>query len=174
MSDTNKTREPDIPFYKRLIKAGGLPEPLKTAVVYPNDINSLQGAIRATKEGLILPILIGPEKNIFALAEQSNIDLESVEIIDTNHSKSAVQIAIKLVIEGKAEALMKGYLHTHELMHPVARSETGLRTDRWMSHVFAIDIPHDRYPKPLFLSDAAVNIFPNVEQKKDITQKAID
>ena len=146
--------------------------PLKTAVVHPVDVYSLTGAIASAKEGLIDPILIGPRAKIEAIAKQEGIDLSSYTIIATEHSYAAAETAVQMAREGKVEALMKGKLHTDELMEAVVAKENGLRTGRRMSHVFILDVLN--YPKLLFLTDAALNIQPTLMEKKDIVQNAID
>lgn len=152
-------------------KASSL-KPLKVAVVHPVDIYSLSGAVEAAKAGVIEPILIGPEEKIRQTAKDAHIDLNSYAIISTPHSHAAAALAVEMAREGKAEALMKGKLHTDELMEAVLDKEKGLRTGRRMSHVFLLDVPS--YPKPLFLTDAAINIKPGLMEKKDIIQNAID
>lgn len=167
--------EPNIPFYERLCencKDGA--EPLKTAVVHPVDSNALEGAIQAAKEGLIEPILVGPEKRIRKAAEEASLDISDYELVATEHSHEAAETAVKLAREGEVDALMKGHIHTDELLGFVTTKESGLRTARRMSHVFCIDVPDEVYPKPLWLSDAALNIQPSLKDKKDIVQNAID
>ena len=159
-------------WYKKLILLTENFTPLKTAIVHPVDQLSLQGAIDAAKEKIIIPILIGPKDKILAAAKDANIDISSYQLISTHHSNESAEVAVKLVREGKVEALMKGKIHTDELMEPVVNKETGLLTGRRMSHVFYVEAPE--YFKPLFLSDAALNIRPNLQEKKDITQNAID
>jgi phosphate acetyltransferase/phosphate butyryltransferase len=145
---------------------------LRTAVVHPVDNVSLVGAIEAAKAGLIIPVLIGPEAKIRLAAQQAGIDLTPYEIIATEHSDAAAELAVSMARSGKVEALMKGSLHTDELMRAVVSPQNGLRSARRMSHVFAIDAPN--YPRPLFITDAALNIFPTLEDKRDIVQNAID
>ncbi|MDB2415217.1 bifunctional enoyl-CoA hydratase/phosphate acetyltransferase [Rickettsiales bacterium] len=152
-------------------KASGL-KPLKVAVVHPVDIYSLSGAVEAAKAGVIEPILIGPEAKILKTAEDAHIDLDAYTIIPTLHSHAATAKAVEMALAGEVEALMKGKLHTDELMLVVLDKEKGLRTGRRMSHVFVLDVPS--YPKPLFLTDAAINIKPGLMEKKDIVQNAID
>ena len=158
--------------YDRLIaRCEGLP-PIPTAVAHPCDNSSLSGAIDAAEAGIILPILVGPIAKIRAVAEKLKLDLGRYEIVDVPHSHAAAAKAVELVRLGKAELLMKGSLHTDELMAEVVRKDTGLRTERRISHVFIMDVP--TYSKPLFITDAAVNIFPTLDDKVDILQNAID
>ena len=152
-------------------KVHGL-KPLRVAVVHPVDIFSLSGAIEAARDGVIEPVLVGPEHKIRKVAADAHIDLNSCEIISTPHSHAAAAVAVEMANQGKVEALMKGKLHTDELMEAVIDKEKGLRTGRRMSHVFVLDVPS--YPKPLFLTDAAINIRPTLMDKKDIVQNAID
>ncbi len=152
-------------------KVKGLP-PLKVAVVHPVDIFSLSGAVEAAKAGLIEPVLVGPEHKIRKVAEDAHIDLDSYRIVSTLHSHAAAETAVAMALDGEVEALMKGKLATEELMEAVVDKEKGLRTGRRMSHVFVLDVPS--YPKPLFLTDAAINIKPTLMEKKDIVQNAID
>ena len=158
--------------YDRLIaRCEGLP-PIPTAVAHPCDNSSLSGAIDAAEAGIILPILVGPIAKIRAVAEKLKLDLGRYEIVDVPHSHAAAEKAVELVRLGKAELLMKGSLHTDELMAEVVRKDTGLRTERRISHVFIMDVP--TYSKPLFITDAAVNIFPTLDDKVDILKNAID
>lgn len=154
-----------------LEKASGL-KPLRVAVVHPVDIYSLSGAIESAKAGIIEPILIGPEEKIRQVAKDNDLDLAQYQIISTPHSHAAAQTATQMARNGEVEALMKGKLHTDELMEAVVDKDKGLRTGRRMSHVFVLDVPS--YPKPLFLTDSAINIKPNLMEKKDIVQNAID
>lgn len=147
-------------------------QPLTTAVVHPVDVTSLQGAITAAESNLIIPIFVGPETRIKKAAEECNADLSKYKIINTKHSENSVEAAVQLVKEGKVEALMKGEIHTDELMQILVKRESGLRTARRMSHVFVVEVPY--YHKPLFITDAAINIFPDLATKKDIVQNAID
>ncbi|MBN8530244.1 MAG: bifunctional enoyl-CoA hydratase/phosphate acetyltransferase [Alphaproteobacteria bacterium] len=147
-------------------------KPLKVAVVHPVDLHSLTGAVEAARMGLITPVLVGPEKKIRKVAEDAHLAIENYELIPTPHSHAAAAAAVELALQGKVEALMKGKLPTDELMAPVIVREKGLRTGRRMSHVFVLNVP--RYPKPLFLTDAAINIRPTLMEKKDIIQNAID
>jgi phosphate acetyltransferase/phosphate butyryltransferase len=147
-------------------------EPIRTAVVHPVDSVSLVAAVEAAKAGLIVPVLVGPENKIRAAAENAQIDLGPYEIVSTEHSAAAAAQAVALARAGKVDALMKGALHTDELMHAVVDATNGLRTARRISHVFAMDAP--AYPKPLFITDAAINIHPTLEDKRHIIQNAID
>jgi phosphate acetyltransferase len=158
--------------YDRLIaKASGIPA-IPTAVAHPCDETSLNGALDAAAAGMIVPILVGPEGKIRGVAEKIGVDVEACEILDVPHSHAAAAKAVELVRAGRAELIMKGSLHTDELLGEVTRRETGLRTERRISHVFVMDVP--TYPKTLFITDAAVNIFPDLEAKRDIVQNAID
>jgi phosphotransacetylase/acyl dehydratase len=147
-------------------------EPLRTAVVHPVDTPSLLGAVEAARAKLIVPILVGPEARIRAAAQQAQLDLSPYEIVPTEHSDAAAEEAVALARAGKVEALMKGALHTDELMRAVVDPQHGLRTARRISHVFLIDAPG--YPRPLFVTDAAINIYPTLTDKRDIIQNAID
>jgi phosphate acetyltransferase len=146
--------------------------PVATAVAYPCDGSSLAGAVDAAKAGIIRPLLVGPTAAIRAAAANAKLDIASYEIVDAPHSGDAAEKAVELVRLGKAELLMKGSLHTDELMGAVVRKETGLRTARRISHCFIMDVP--TYPKPLVVTDAAVNIYPTLEDKIDIVRNAID
>jgi phosphate acetyltransferase len=158
--------------YERLIAAcKGLP-PTPTAVAYPCDASSLEGALEAAKLGLIAPILVGPVERIKAVAAKSRLDLGGCEIVDAADSHAAAAKVVEQVRLGRAEALMKGSLHTDELMAAVVKRDTGLRTARRISHCFIMDVPgHDT---PLIITDAAVNVAPTLEDKVDIVQNAID
>jgi len=158
--------------YRILIERTRDLKPLKTAVVHPVDEASLTGAIEAAREDLMEPVLVGPEAKIRRAAEASNIDIAGYPIVSTEHSHAAADKAVAMARSGEVEALMKGALHTDELMHAVVATETGLRTARRISHVFAIDAP--AYPRPLFITDAAVTIYPTLTDKRDIVQNAID
>ena len=165
-------KEPRRTYYQQIINKKDNLKPLITAVVHPVDKNSLEGAIEAAKEGLIIPILVGPEARIRAIAKAEGYDISAYEIVSTEHSHAAAAKAVELARQHKVEALMKGKIHTEELMHPVVDKEAGLRTGRRMSHIFMVDSPN--YHKPFFMTDAAINIAPNLMDKKDITQNAID
>jgi phosphate acetyltransferase len=147
-------------------------EPIRTAVVHPVDSNSLLGAIEAAQANLIIPILIGPAARIQAIAAAQNVDVSSYTMVPTEHSHAAAEKAVALARAGEVDAVMKGNLHTDELMHFVVAPRIGLNTDRRMSHVFVMDVP--AYPRLLFITDAALNINPDLEEKRDIVQNAID
>jgi phosphate acetyltransferase len=158
--------------YQRLIDFCKTLAPMPTAVVHPCDKSSLGGAIEAAKMGLIAPILVGPIDRIKAVALENGIDLDNYPIVDAPYSEAAAMAAVQLVREGKAEALMKGSLHTDELMGAVVRRDSGLRTGRRVSHCFVMDVPG--HESALIITDAAVNITPTLEEKMDILQNAID
>jgi phosphotransacetylase/acyl dehydratase len=159
-------------YYRKLTeKTRGL-EPLRTAVVHPCDKVSLMGAIAAAQAGLIKPVLIGPEAKIRSVAEAEGVDLSPYTIIPTEHSQAAAEKAVAMARTRQVEALMKGSLHTDELMGEVVDKVSGIRTARRISHVFIMDVP--TYPRPLFITDAAINIEPSLDDKVDIVQNAID
>jgi phosphate acetyltransferase len=158
--------------YDRLIAAAKALQPLATAVAHPCDETSLKGALEATEEGLISPILVGPKDKIRKVAQVFSLDLGRAEIVDAPDSHAAAEKAVELVRTGKAELLMKGSLHTDELLAEVVKRETGIRTGRRISHVFVMDVPG--HPHTLFITDAAVNIAPDLMAKRDIIQNAID
>ncbi|HMK34613.1 MAG TPA: bifunctional enoyl-CoA hydratase/phosphate acetyltransferase [Desulfomonilaceae bacterium] len=146
-------------------------ERIPVAVCHPCSKEALEGAIEAAKGDLVDPILVGPEAKVRALAESLNLDISPYRLVDALHSHDAAAKAVALCRSGEAEALMKGSLHTDELMGAVVPSATGLRTERRISHVFAMDVP--TYPRPLFITDAAINIYPTLEDKVDILKNAI-
>jgi len=158
--------------YQRLIDYCKTLPPTPTAVAHPCDRSSLEGALQAAKMGLIAPVLVGPRARIEATARASDLDLTGIEIVDTPHSHASAAAAVQQVREGKAEALMKGSLHTDELMAAVVQRDTGLRTARRVSHCFVMDVPS--LEQALIITDAAVNIAPTLEDKVDILQNAID
>jgi phosphate acetyltransferase len=158
--------------YQRLLDFCKSLPPTPTAVAHPCDESSLRGAVEAAELGLIAPILVGPRARIEALAKELGIDLKSLPIVDAPYSEASAAKAVELVREGKAEALMKGSLHTDELMGAVVRRETGLRTSRRVSHCFVMDVPS--YAETLIVTDAAINIAPTMEDKVHIIQNAID
>jgi phosphotransacetylase len=158
--------------YERLLARCTHVPPVSTAVAHPGDDASLFAVVEAARARLITPILCGPADRIRRVAKDLSIDLEPYEIVDVPHSHAAAAKAVELVRLGRAEALMKGSLHTDELMAEVVKRETGLRSDRRVSHVFIMDVP--TYHKPLLITDAAVNIFPTLDDKCDIVQNAVD
>ena len=158
--------------YEHLIASTEDLQPLVTTVAHPCDENSLKGALEAAGAGLIVPILVGPRDRICAVSEALAIDLHGMDIVDVPHSEAAADKAVELVRTGRAELLMKGSLHSDELLAAVTKRETGLRTGRRISHVFVIDVP--THPETLFITDAAVNIHPDLNAKRDIVQNAID
>jgi len=147
-------------------------KPIRTAVVHPVDAPSLLGAVEAARAGLIIPVLVGPEHRIRAAAELAQLDLTPYKIAPTEHSDAAAALAVSMARHGTVGALMKGALHTDELMRAVLDDERGLHTARRMSHVFVVDAPD--YPRPLFITDAAINVAPTLTDKRDIVQNAID
>jgi phosphate acetyltransferase len=158
--------------YHRLIEACKALPPMSTAVAHPCDPSSLAGAIDAAKMGLIAPILVGPRVRIEAVAAEHGIAIAGYPIVDAPYSEASAAAAVQLVREGKAEALMKGSLHTDELMSAVVKRDTGLRTARRLSHCFVMDVPE--HEQALIITDAAINIAPTLEEKADILQNAID
>ncbi|CAG4901156.1 phosphate acetyltransferase [Paraburkholderia saeva] len=158
--------------YQRLIDFCRTLAPTPTAVVHPCDVTSLEGAIEAARLGLITPVLIGPRQRIEDIAREHGIEIAGVQIVDAPFSHAAAALGVQMVLEGKAEALMKGSLHTDELMGAVVRREGGLRTARRVSHCFVMDVPG--HEEALIITDAAVNITPTLEEKADILQNAID
>ncbi len=158
-------------FAKLLKRCEGLP-PVTCAIVHPCDRDSLVGPIEAAKRNLIVPVLIGPEAKIRAVARAENIDLSPFQVVAVEHSHAAAEKAVELARAGHVDALMKGSLHTDELMAAVVPSATGLRTARRISHVFVMDVP--AYPRLLLVTDAAINLYPTLEDKVDICQNAID
>ncbi len=162
--------DPEARFKELLTLGAGLPA-VRCAVVHPCDAGSLSGAIDSARYGLIVPVLIGPEVRIRRLAEQSGIDLQGIDIISVPHSHAAAERAAELAVKGDVAVIMKGSLHTDELVHAVLLQRS-LRTGRRMSHVFRFDIP--LYSKPLLITDAALNIRPTLQEKVDIIQNAID
>jgi len=156
--------------HANLLALGANLEPVLCGVVHPCDADSLQGAMDAHLAGLIKAVLIAPEKKLRALAAEANIDISNVTVVNVPHSHAAAEMAAQMAADHKLEALMKGSLHTDELIHAVVM-QPGLRTGRRMSHVFRFEAP--MYPKPLYITDAALNIAPNLQEKADIVQNAI-
>jgi len=158
--------------YDALIARCRALSPITVAVAHPCDEVSLRAAVDAARAGIIEPVLVAPAARLSALADTLGLDLSGYRRIDVPHSHAAAARAVELVRAGEADALMKGSLHTDELLAEVVRADTGIRTERRLSHVFIMDVP--TYPKPLFITDAAVNIRPTLEQKAEIAQNAID
>jgi phosphotransacetylase len=158
--------------YERLLARCKNLEPIPTAVAHPCETSALSGAVEAADLGLIVPILVGPRAKIEAVAKSARIDVSRFQIVDTLHSNASGAKAVELLREAQAELLMKGSLHTDELMAAVVSRDGGLRTARRISHVFVMDIP--TYHKVLMVTDGAINIAPSLEDKVDICQNAID
>ncbi len=158
--------------YERLIARCKAILPTATAVAHPCDESSLRGAVEAAEMGILQPILVGPRAKIEAVAAQCQLDISKYELVDAPHSVAAAEMAVQLAREGRAEMLMKGSLHTDELMAAVVRSGTGLRTARRISHAFIMDVPS--LDRAIIVTDAAINIFPTLKDKMHIVQNAID
>lgn len=158
--------------FERLLKRCKNLDVVKTAVIHPCSEGSLLGSLEAAEHNLIDPVLIGPASKILATAAKYKIDISQFDIVDVPHSHAAAEAGVAMVREGKAGALMKGSLHTDELMHAVLNKSTGLRTERRISHAFVIAI--ENYHKPFIVTDAAINIYPDLMTKRDIVQNAID
>ncbi len=158
-------------FHELVAKAKSL-EPIRMAVVHPIDRGALLGALQAAQEGLIIPVLVGPEDRIRSVAAAHDLDIAGLELIATEHSHDAAATAVQLARSGQVDALMRGSLLTDELMHAAVAPRTGLATDRRMSHVFVVDVP--TYPRPLLITDAALNVEPDLDAKRDIVQNGID
>jgi phosphate acetyltransferase len=158
--------------YEQLIERCRSLEPVRTAVAHPCEETALTGAIEAKDMGLIVPILVGPAAKIQEIAGRHGVDLKGVQIVDAPHSHASAAKAVQLVREGQAEVLMKGSLHSDELLGAVVAKDTGLRTGRRVSHAFIMDVP--TYHKVLIVTDGAINIAPTLEDKVDICQNAID
>jgi phosphate acetyltransferase len=158
--------------YDRLIAAAKAVPTVTTIVVHPCDETSLRGAADAADAGIIKPILVGPASKIANVAAKHNINISGYEIVDAAHSEEAAAKGVELIHAARGEILMKGSLHTDELMRSVTAKGTGLRTDRRISHVFVMDVP--TYAETIFITDAAINIFPDLDDKRDIIQNAID
>jgi len=158
--------------YDRLIELAGKHPAIQTAVAHPCDAVSLESAVEAARLGLLKPILVGPARRLRDVADRAALDISACEIVDSQHSHDSAAKAVDLVRAGRAEALMKGSLHTDELMGAVVARAAGIRTARRISHCFVMDVP--AHPDALIISDAAVNIAPTLEDKIDIVQNAID
>ena len=158
--------------FRDLLTRATAAAPLATAIAHPCDAPSLQAATEAFMAGLITPILVGPEARIREAATAAGIDISALRIVPALHSQDSAAQAVALIRSGEARLLMKGALHTDELLHEVMRAETGLRTGRRLSHVYVLDVPD--YDRPLLLTDGAINIAPTLEDKRHIVQNAID
>ena len=158
--------------YEQLLERCRTLQPVSTAVAHPCEASALAAVVDAAELGLIAPILVGPKAKIEEVAKTNGIELGSIPIVDAPHSHASAARAVELVRQGKAELLMKGSLHTDELLGAVVARDTGLRTGRRISHVFIMDVP--TYHKVLIVTDAAINIAPTLEDKVDICQNAID
>lgn len=158
--------------YEALLERCHRLHPIPTAVAYPCEASALAGAVEAAQNKLIVPILVGPASKIVETAKAAGLDLSGLQIVDAHDAHAAAEKAVALVREGKAEVLMKGSLHTDELLSAVVSRDKGLRTGRRISHAFLMDVP--TYHKPLIVTDAAINIAPALEDKVDICQNAID
>jgi phosphate acetyltransferase len=169
---TQATGEARPSKYDRLIAAAKAVPTVTTIVVHPCDETSLRGAADAAEAGIIKPILVGPASKIANVAAKHNINISGYEIVDAAHSEEAAAKGVELIHAARGEILMKGSLHTDELMRSVTAKGTGLRTDRRISHVFVMDVP--TYAETIFITDAAINIFPDLDDKRDIIQNAID
>jgi phosphate acetyltransferase len=172
MPDADNIQPPRHEKYHRLIAAAKELQPVRTAVVHPCNDVSLESAVEAAKLGLIVPILVGPPVRIREVVAKGGFNIDAFEIVDSAHSHDSAAKAVELVRNGKADALMKGSLHTDELMAAVVARETGIRTERRISHCFIMDVPG--HTDALIITDAAVNIAPTLEDKVDIIQNAID
>jgi phosphate acetyltransferase len=158
--------------YERLVERARKHPAMATAVAHPCDAVSLESAVEAARLGLLTPILVGPAVRLTDVAARAGLDISAFDIVDSTHSHDSAAKAVELVKAGRAEALMKGSLHTDELMGAVVARDTGIRTARRISHCFVMDVPS--YPTAMIISDAAVNIAPTLEVKVDIVQNAID
>src|SRR3954454_17723277 len=172
MPQLSQVEQAPISKYDRLIARAKQVPPAKTIVVHPCDESAQRAALDAAEAGIIIPTFVGPAEKILSVARMHGFDLGRVEVVDAAHSDSAATKAVELIREAKGELLMKGSLHTDELMRAVTASATGLRTARRISHVFIVDVP--THSETLFITDAAINIFPDLDVKRDIIQNAID
>jgi phosphate acetyltransferase len=164
--------DPPASKYERLIARAKQVPAARTVVVHPCEETALRGPIEAANTGIIVPILVGPAAKITTVAREHGLDISRFEVVDVPHSDAAAAKAVELIHQSKGELLMKGSLHTDELMREVTSSKTGLRTERRISHVFILDVPG--YAETLFITDAAINIFPDLDAKRDIVQNVID
>ncbi len=158
--------------YDKLVAAAKESSAARTVVVYPCDETSLRGVCDAAKAGIITPVLVGPADRIASLGREFGLHLRDFEIVDADSAEGAAARGVSLIHEGRGDLLMKGSLHTDELMRAVTASKGGLRTARRISHVFVMDVP--TYAETLFITDAAINILPDLDAKRDIVQNAID
>jgi phosphate acetyltransferase len=172
LSAVGPLASPPLSKYERLIALAKQVPPATTVVAHPCDETSLRGAVEAAQAGIIVPILVGPAAKIAAVAQHHKIDIGGYEVVDAPHSDAAAAKAVELIHQSKGELLMKGSLHTDEIMREVTSAKTGLRTARRISHVFIMDVPN--HSETLFITDAAINIFPDLDAKRDIVQNAID
>ncbi len=172
MPNTGPPAERRHEKYERLVEAAQRLPAVTTAIAHPCDDVSLESTIEAARLRLIVPILVGPAARIREVAARASLDISGLEIVDTAHSHASAAKAVELVRSGRGEALMKGSLHTDELMGAVVSREAGIRTARRISHCFIMDVPG--HPHPFIVTDAAVNIAPTLEDKVDIVQNAID
>jgi phosphate acetyltransferase len=164
--------DPPASKYERLVARAKTVPAAVTIVAYPCEESALRGPVEAAKAGIIVPVLVGPAEKIRAVAQEHGLDISKYEIVDVARSEAAAAKAVGLIRESKGELLMKGSLHTDELMREVTSSATGLRTARRISHVFIMDVPG--HAETLFITDAAINIAPDLDVKRDIIQNAID
>ncbi|MGO9958338.1 MAG: bifunctional enoyl-CoA hydratase/phosphate acetyltransferase [Solirubrobacteraceae bacterium] len=159
-------------LFARLLARARTVGPIRMAVVHPVDRDALLVALQAAQEGLIIPVLVGPEERIRAVAAAEELQIADLELVATDHSHAAADAAVRLARSGHVEALMGGRMHAHELISTVLANRAGLRTDRRMSHVFVTDVPN--HGRPLLITDAVLNVKPDLAQKRDIVQNAID
>src|SRR5262249_23464641 len=164
--------DPPPSKYERLIARAKQVPAATTVVVHPCEETALRGPIEAAEAGIIVPILVGPAAKITAVAREHRLAIDRFDIVDVPHSEAGAAKAVELIHESKGELLMKGSLHTDELMREVTSGKTGLRTARRISHVFILDVP--TYSETLLITDAAINIFPDLDAKRDTVQNAID
>ncbi len=159
-------------FFGNLFERAAALPPMPTVVAHPCDATSLAGAVDAAEQGLLSPILVGPEHRIRDVAKAEGLDISPYRLVPTEHSHASAEKSVAIIRAGEARVLMKGSLHTDEIMHEVTRKDTGLRTERRLSHVYVMQVP--TYPRALMISDGAINIYPTLEDKRDIVQNAID
>ena len=164
--------KPSANRYEAILNQAKSLRPRRTAIVQPTDIYSLGGAIEAAKAELLTPLLVGPAAKIKATADELGEDISGFELFDVPHSHAAAERAVELVHEGAAKSIVKGAIHTDELLRPILSRATGIRTERRLSHTFVIDAPN--YHKFIFITDAAINIEPDLKAKADILQNAIE